>query len=328
MARGKGAFMAGWSMLLRSVLAVLGACLSLWWEPSGALAQEEEGRRLFQEGVEAYQRENLEEALGRFEASYAVRPVPNVLYNIAMTLRALERPPEAVNTFRRYIEVNEEHLAPEEVAELDRMISELRPLFGDIVIEVSREGARVVVDGEEIGRSPLSRPVAVSPGEHIISTRLEGYDPVERSLLAEAGRSVTVSLTLSVTRGIDVQRAGEEASRAATDGAGERRSLGWWFWSSAGLSLASTLALVVTGSLTLHYRDEFLESERLDREAHDSAESLAMASDALLGVAISTAALALVSAFVHLVVRRRSDEEGADSNARLEARVCHRKYNP
>ena len=65
-------------------------CISLLLTTSPARA-EQDIQQLFQLGVEDFTNGRSEQALAAFEAVYAARQIPGVLYNIAMCHRALDR---------------------------------------------------------------------------------------------------------------------------------------------------------------------------------------------------------------------------------------------
>src|SRR5690349_19002839 len=62
-----------------------------------------EARRHFETGAALFQARNYDGALAEFEESYRIRAVPVVLFNIAQTLKLLERYEEAIETYQRYL---------------------------------------------------------------------------------------------------------------------------------------------------------------------------------------------------------------------------------
>jgi hypothetical protein len=165
--------------------------------PSDVQAEEQDVQALFQQGIERYQTGRHEEALALFETAYSIRSDPAILYNIATCQRDLDRIPDSVNSFRLYLqEEDPSRISAEDHAEIQRLLQEMRPRHGDIEIRVDVDGATVLVDGVEVGVSPLGQPVAVSPGEHRVSARLEGRTPAERSGAVRGGETITFALNL------------------------------------------------------------------------------------------------------------------------------------
>ena len=66
-------------------------------------------------------------------------------------------------------------------------------------VEANVSGARVLVDGQEIGRTPLS-DVAASLGEHKITVKKQGYEPYQKRVRLEAGRAMTLYVDLGLER--------------------------------------------------------------------------------------------------------------------------------
>jgi len=68
-----------------------------------------------------------------------------------------------------------------------------------ISVECNVAGARVLVDGREIGWTPLI-DLPLSPGEHQVRVVREGYDPYRKRVRLERGRSLTLYVDLSKAR--------------------------------------------------------------------------------------------------------------------------------
>lgn len=287
-----------------STVVVLVSCLLC--APSPARAQDE-GRQLFEVGVSAYSRGAYPEALAAFEAAYATDGLPGVLYNIAMCQRALDRAPDAVNTFRRYLDLDQENVTPDVLREVNQQIETMRAGFGDVVVTVDVSGATVVIDDRVAGTSPIGRPVALAPGEHTVLARHEARArAVEARVSVDAGESLHVELSLEEATAQPPTTTPEEVEPQRPEAEPPREGLGWWFWASMAVSATAIAGFTVTGGLTLHYRSEYLDSDRLDLEAYDTAVALGQGTDALLGVAAGMAAIAVVAVIVHAVRRRRA----------------------
>jgi serine/threonine-protein kinase len=59
------------------------------------------------------------------------------------------------------------------------------------------EGARVFVDGRELGTAPLAGPVTVEHGQHTVTARRTGAPPVQREVDVVAGRRAEVALEVT-----------------------------------------------------------------------------------------------------------------------------------
>jgi len=66
-------------------------------------------------------------------------------------------------------------------------------------VECNVAGARVLVDGSEVGRTPVT-DAALSPGEHQVTVVKEGYNSYRKLVRLEEGRSLNLYVDLSLTR--------------------------------------------------------------------------------------------------------------------------------
>ncbi len=73
------------------------------------------------------------------------------------------------------------------------------PGRASLSVECNVSGARVLVDGREIGRSPVTA-AALSPGDHQVRMEKEGYVPYQKRIHLETGRSLTLHVALSMAR--------------------------------------------------------------------------------------------------------------------------------
>lgn len=67
------------------------------------------------------------------------------------------------------------------------------PDLGSLRVIASVPGAIISLDGEEIGLAPAAR-AGLRPGEHVVTARAVGYEPVEQTVTVIAGRERVVSL--------------------------------------------------------------------------------------------------------------------------------------
>lgn len=66
---------------------------------------------------------------------------------------------------------------------------------GSISVDSRPRGARVTMDGRNLGVTPLSVP-GVSPGAHTVRVELAGHKPVTTSVMVKAGETARIALTL------------------------------------------------------------------------------------------------------------------------------------
>lgn len=117
------------SLLVRAVaglaaLLVAGSASAQTVESDGTgeaeEAQDEDARLLFERGNEAYADVRYEDALGYFEAAYALTSRPELQFNIGLCLERLDRDAEAIAAFERYL------LARPDAANADNVRARIR----------------------------------------------------------------------------------------------------------------------------------------------------------------------------------------------------------
>ncbi|WP_426750278.1 protein kinase domain-containing protein [Myxococcus sp. Y35] len=84
-------------------------------------------------------------------------------------------------------------LAPGETVTRDVVLS---PRKAEVLIRAPA-GARLFVDGREVGVAPLPGPVAVEHGRHTVTARRAGAPPVQREVDVVAGRRLDVALDVT-----------------------------------------------------------------------------------------------------------------------------------
>jgi hypothetical protein len=77
-----------------------------------------------------------------------------------------------------------------------KRLEEVRKLVATVTIRVSVPGAMVLVDGKEIGRSPLTAEVFVDPGTRTIEAKLAGFLDAKQTITTVKGDAQELSIAL------------------------------------------------------------------------------------------------------------------------------------
>ncbi len=136
--------------------------------------------RLFEEGDNAA-------ALAEFRRVQEIAPNPVVLYNIGLVSAAMGRSVEAVDALGAVLK-DPATLGKERAARATHVLQEQSARIAEVDVIVNVPGARIEVDGVEVARAPLTAPIRVSSGSHVIGAVVEGYVPERREVLV-AGRA-------------------------------------------------------------------------------------------------------------------------------------------
>jgi hypothetical protein len=160
-------------------------------------AQKKEADRHFKSGVALYKEAKYSEALAEFERAYEIAPHPLVLYNIATCHRELSQYGLAVKYYQRFISEGKDKVPAARIKEAQTELDAVLARIARVTIRIEGgEGAKVILDGNELGTMPLDAPLIVPPGEHRLVVRAEGKQDAERSVRVASGDEIEVTLTL------------------------------------------------------------------------------------------------------------------------------------
>jgi hypothetical protein len=154
-------------------------------------------------GLELYQAGRFAEAAQAFEASQALVPAAENLFNLARCYERSGDVARAIAMFEQYLQLD---LPPDRRARGQSELERLRAAAGsqapapaaevDLVVATEPAGAELFVDGRpQPQRSPAV--LRVSPGEHVVEARLAGHAEARQEVTLEPGRAGRVELTLA-----------------------------------------------------------------------------------------------------------------------------------
>jgi hypothetical protein len=145
---------------------------------------------------------------------------------------------------------------------------------GRIRVDSNVPDATVFVSGLEVGQAPWEGELPAGPQE--IEVRAEGYRPGLQLVTIEPGERVQAVVSLMP---------------------GRSRAHPGWFWATLGLTAAATAATVTLGSVALSLDGQYDPDARDAEDDYRQGRALMVGTDVALGVALVSAATALVLAF-------------------------------
>lgn len=128
------------------------------------------------------------EALRELEQAYALRPHPQVLYNIGAAHAALGQPSRAAEAFERLLS-GEDAVSAELRRRADEKLREQLSLSGTVVMESAVPGA-IKFDGREGGTPPVTR--RLDPGTHSVVFEPRDAPPRRFEIQVRAGETVRI----------------------------------------------------------------------------------------------------------------------------------------
>jgi hypothetical protein len=145
----------------------------------------------FVEGVLADKAGDLEAAVRRYGDSNKISEQANTHYNIADVRRRMERWKQAVESYRKYLELAP--TAPDR-AEVERLIAQIETRPGVAVLDGEDPDGVVFIDGRLVGPSPAV--VSVTDGRHV-GDRITPTGLAHRTFEVKPATSEHVRLTPS-----------------------------------------------------------------------------------------------------------------------------------
>lgn len=227
-----------------------------------------------------------ERALAAYRAAYEAYPQPQIYFAIGNAEEKLGRYIDAHRHYKRLLE--EASSASEELrAAVDERIQVALENLSVIYVKIQPEGARVFVDEEEIGVSPLVEPLILEPGPHRISVRKDGYTPNALEIETKRGDKLEESIELVEIPEVEELEAAPPPRQALGPPPGRGILLASLITTgllAAGTTTTGIFALTEHGTFT----DEAKSlGERQD--AGDTGETFALTTDILLGATVLAA---------------------------------------
>jgi tetratricopeptide (TPR) repeat protein len=175
--------------------------------PTIDAARENEGRRLFEQGMAAAEEARWADALPLFERSYARSGEAAALYNVATTLRALGRHADSSAAFDRLLE---EHPSLDDARRADIVLlrDEERARTASLTLldDPERVGElRLRIDARRIELT-LPTTLRLDEGLHVVEAETDGHVDFHWEGNLRAGDAPEVRLALPLVPAAEVER--------------------------------------------------------------------------------------------------------------------------
>ncbi len=200
------------------------------------------GRDLARQGLEAAREGRWDDARASFVRAYSLDPRPATLFNLAGAHVRTGHLLDGARDYRRFIgearDDAQRRAAESSLAEVERRIPRLRIRAPEI-----RFVDHVELDGREVERASLARPIEVDPGEHVVALVRGEQELTRETVDLPEGGVATVMLQVRET---SAPRAALAADTQRESGDSVLESP--WFWVVTGLLVAGgvTAAVLLT----------------------------------------------------------------------------------
>jgi hypothetical protein len=208
-------------------------------------------RALFEEGLQHLQAEHWAEAAERFERAYALRPSPEIGYNLSSALVRLGRLVRASELLRQVLQSPQ---STDKVrAAADARLQQVLPRLAKLTVELAdgSPGLAVRLDGQPLDRAMLGVAIPVDPGSHRVELLRGGNALSARAISVGEGGAAAVRLEASATGAPPPAPAAPmpsapeppaaatiSAAPAPVEESGGGGGSRWWLWTLIGVAVA------------------------------------------------------------------------------------------
>src|SRR5580692_11515271 len=182
-------------------LSTLGASrVSQAQQPAPSATERAEAAERFDRGLRLFNAGDSSGALAEFKRAYELIPNLLVLYNIGLVYAQMGRAAEATEALDQVL-ASPGSLSAERLAIAKRTHDEQAARVADITVTTSVAGAAVEVDGLERGKTPLSGPLRVTSGSHVVGAIAPGYVPLRKEVTIASGEKQALQFDLVAMQG-------------------------------------------------------------------------------------------------------------------------------
>lgn len=171
---------AAWSWM--ALVLVLLAPLAAAGEDNTTLA-----RRLFRAANELRSQQRYKEALKVYLEAERLFPSPKIDLNIGTVLSKMGRRTEAAMRYERFLRRADRVLDNEMIMEVEATLSTLRQHIGRVGIMCLVHGARIKINGRQVGTTPVKHQIYLKPGEYRFDIDRIPYTAFSQLLVLKAG---------------------------------------------------------------------------------------------------------------------------------------------
>jgi tetratricopeptide (TPR) repeat protein len=292
------------AMIVVGCLVVLCAALPA----TGQEGDKAEAQKHFQAGLTLFKAEKYDAAALELEASVKLFPTKGGLFNLANVYKVLSRYDEALAAIARIEREYAGTLDADMQGAVAKMKAEIEGMVAKLDLRVEPAGATVLVDGREVGKSPIAKPLSTDPGTHVVRAEMPGHKAAELKVQVLSGQVERVALTL-------VAETEGEAAAGAEPADGGRKKIGPAPFIVAGVvAVGAGVAAIVLDAKVGDKADKAKADG--DEGLMQDAKKLKAAGLAMFGVAVAGAVTAAVLAFFTDFGGKERAEEASAATAR------------
>jgi hypothetical protein len=154
-----------------------------------AKAAYDSGRLLFEDG-------DSSGAMAKFSHAYDVSHDARLLWNVAACEKELRHYARAATLIGRYLKEGGNRISAEQRQSALETEHALRAFYVNVTLKGVPDGAIVLVDGTQVGRSPLAEPLLLDLGTRVVRVEQPGFEASETKLEVAGGGELEVAVSL------------------------------------------------------------------------------------------------------------------------------------
>ena len=139
-------------------------------------------------------------ALIKLRSAYDAAKDPRLLWNMAACEKNLRHYAAVAGLVDRYLAEGSALVSDNERAEAAELLTTVKGFVSPLTVEVNQPDAAIFLDGQAVGKSPLTAPIQVDMGAHALRITKPGFLELTTSLQVEGGKSSHVNAVLVVEK--------------------------------------------------------------------------------------------------------------------------------
>jgi hypothetical protein len=258
----------------------------------------EKAQEYFERGEVLAEIGEYTKAAAAFLLAYETLPHSSALYNIALCYDKAEKIPEAVEYYRRFLEVG---MGSDDAKQVLKRLVELDSLVGQIHVTCLASRCKIEINGVDRGEAPLW--AVVEPGTHLVTAYSQGMSFGKKEVVVSRAKTSHVSMQPIAPEPtvVPVKRVGSAGNESVAQRPVASRQvkldrspkMSVPFWMAAGLTVVGGGMTAVFGAMTQKYSADFEASSNTDNDIKNKGENAVTATNVMIVVTSVGAAAAI-----------------------------------
>ncbi|MBW2261656.1 MAG: tetratricopeptide repeat protein [Deltaproteobacteria bacterium] len=136
-------------------------------------------------------------ALREFRAAYKLKPLVDIRFHVGRTLYLLQRFVEAESELRAYLSAAGKDVPLGNKLEVKTILADIPNHVGLVTFQCEVDGARVFVDTRRTATLPMSQPLRLDAGIHLIEVLADGFESSFKKVRIPGGEQLTFKIVLA-----------------------------------------------------------------------------------------------------------------------------------